>query len=95
VAGVEDVEDLDRIRDPLWEEFEPRVHSKQGSTTESEMALPFFFLVETNLLNSSILNPPQDAIFQMKINISHRSGIPSTINFQKQILNNNQLTFGF
>jgi len=32
VAGAEDVEDLDRIRDPLGGEFEPRVSTKQGST---------------------------------------------------------------
>ena|GEM_PF-2495221 len=42
VAGAEDVEDLDRIRDPLWGEFEPRVPIKQGSTAGSEMTLPFF-----------------------------------------------------
>jgi hypothetical protein len=48
VAGVEDVEDLDRIRDPLWVEFEPRVSTKQGSTAGSEMTLPFW--VETNFL---------------------------------------------
>ena len=42
VAGAEDVEDLDRIRDPIWGEFEPRVPIKQGSTAGSEMALPFF-----------------------------------------------------
>jgi hypothetical protein len=41
VAGAEDVEDLDRIRDPLWGEFEPRVPIKQGSTAGSEMTLPF------------------------------------------------------
>jgi hypothetical protein len=41
VAGAEDVEDLDRIRDPLWGEFEPRVSTKQGSTAGSEMTLPF------------------------------------------------------
>jgi hypothetical protein len=41
VAGAEDVEDLDRIRDPLWGEFEPRVPTKQGSTAGSEMTLPF------------------------------------------------------
>jgi hypothetical protein len=44
VAGVEDVEDLDRIRDPLGGEFEPRVSTKQGSTEGSEMALPFLSL---------------------------------------------------
>ena len=44
VAGVEDVEDLDRIRDPLGEEFEPRVSTKQGSTAGSEMTLPFLFI---------------------------------------------------
>jgi hypothetical protein len=37
VAGVEDVEDLDRIRDPFWGEFEPRVSTKQGSAAGSEM----------------------------------------------------------
>jgi hypothetical protein len=42
VAGAEDVEDLDRIRDPLWGEFEPRVPIKQGSTAGSEMTPPFF-----------------------------------------------------
>jgi hypothetical protein len=42
VAGTEDVEDLDRIRDPLWGEFEPRVPIKQGSTAGSELVLPFF-----------------------------------------------------
>ena len=42
VVGAEDVEDLDRIRDPLWGEFEPRVPIKQGSTAGSEMTLPFF-----------------------------------------------------
>jgi hypothetical protein len=42
VAGAEDVEDLDHIRDPLWGEFEPRVPIKQGSTAGSEMTLPFF-----------------------------------------------------
>jgi predicted nucleic acid-binding protein len=31
VVGAEDVEDLDRVRDLLWEEFEPRVSTKQGS----------------------------------------------------------------
>ncbi len=41
VAGAEDVEDLDRIRDPLWGEFEPRVSTKQGSTAGSEMTLLF------------------------------------------------------
>jgi hypothetical protein len=41
VAGAEDVEDLDRIRDPLWGELEPRVSTKQGSTAGSEMTLPF------------------------------------------------------
>jgi hypothetical protein len=41
VTGAEDVEDLDRIRDPLWGEFEPRVPIKQGSTAGSEMTLPF------------------------------------------------------
>jgi hypothetical protein len=41
VAGAEDVEDLDRIRDPLWGEFEPRVPIKQDSTAGSEMTLPF------------------------------------------------------
>jgi hypothetical protein len=41
VVGAEDVEDLDRIRDPLWGEFEPRVPIKQGSTAGSEMTLPF------------------------------------------------------
>jgi hypothetical protein len=44
VAGAEDVEDLDRIRDPLWGEFEPRVSTKQGSTAGSEMTLPFLFI---------------------------------------------------
>jgi hypothetical protein len=44
VAGAEDVEDLDRIRDPLWGEFEPRVSTKQGSTAGSEMTLPSLFL---------------------------------------------------
>ncbi len=41
VAEAEDVEDLDRIRDPLWGEFEPRVSTKQGSTAGSEMKLLF------------------------------------------------------
>ena len=41
VAAEEDVEDLDRIRDPLGGEFEPRVPIKQGSTAGSEMTLPF------------------------------------------------------
>ena len=41
VAGAEGVEDLDRIRDPLWGEFEPRVPIKQGSTAVSEMTLLF------------------------------------------------------
>ena len=36
VAGAEDVEDLDRIRDPLGGEFEPRVPIKQDSTAEPE-----------------------------------------------------------
>jgi hypothetical protein len=31
VAGAEDVEDLDRIRDPLGGEFEPRVPINQDS----------------------------------------------------------------
>jgi hypothetical protein len=44
VPGAEDVEDLDRIRDPLWGEFEPRVSTKQGSTAGSEMTLPFLFI---------------------------------------------------
>ena len=35
-AGAEDVEDLDRIRDPLCGEFEPRVPIKQDSTAEPE-----------------------------------------------------------
>jgi hypothetical protein len=39
VAGVEDVEDLDRIRDPLGGEFGPRVSIRQGSTAGSEMTL--------------------------------------------------------
>jgi hypothetical protein len=43
VAGVEDVEDPDRIRDPPGGEFEPRVSTKQGSTAGSETALPFLF----------------------------------------------------
>jgi hypothetical protein len=41
VAGAEDVEDLDRIKDPLWGEFEPRVSTQQGSTAGSEMTLVF------------------------------------------------------
>jgi hypothetical protein len=41
VAGVEDVEDPDRIRDPLGGEFESRVSTKRGSTAGSEMTLPF------------------------------------------------------
>ena len=44
VAGAEDVEDPDRIRDPLGGEFEPRVPIKQGSTAGSEMTLPFLFI---------------------------------------------------
>jgi hypothetical protein len=57
--------------------------------------LPAYFLgkqvVHDAMLLPEVLNftPPQDSIFQMKINISHHSGIPSTINFQKKILNNN------
>ena len=39
VAGAEDVEDLDRMEDPLWGEFELRVSTKQGSTAGSEMTL--------------------------------------------------------
>ena len=54
VAGAEDVEDLDRIRDPLGGEFEPRVSTKQGSTAGSEMTLAFF-LVETNFLFYSLI----------------------------------------
>ncbi len=50
VAGAEDVEDLDRIRDPLGGEFEPRVSTKQGSTAGSEMTLAFFG-VETNFID--------------------------------------------
>ena len=50
VAGAEGVEDLDRIRDPLWEEFEPRVPIKQGSTAGSEMILPFC-LFQTEILS--------------------------------------------
>jgi hypothetical protein len=42
VAGGEDVEDLDCIRDPLGGEFKPRVSTKQGSTAGSEMTLAFF-----------------------------------------------------
>lgn len=42
VAGAEDIEDLDRIGDLLWGEFEPRVPIKPGSTAEPEMTLPFF-----------------------------------------------------
>lgn len=41
VAGEEDVEDLDRIRDPLRGEFESRVPTKKGSTAGSEVILPF------------------------------------------------------
>jgi hypothetical protein len=41
-AGAEGIEDLDRIRDPLWGESEPRVPIKQGSTAGSKMTLPFF-----------------------------------------------------
>jgi hypothetical protein len=41
VAGAEDVEDLDRIRDPLRGEFEPRVPTKKDSTAGSEVILPF------------------------------------------------------
>jgi len=41
VAGAEDVENPDRIRDPLWGEFGPRVSTKQGSKAGSEMTLPF------------------------------------------------------
>ena len=49
VAGVEDVEDLDRIRDLLGGEFEPGVSTKQGSTAGSEMTLPFLFISIVNL----------------------------------------------
>jgi hypothetical protein len=41
VAGAEDVENLDRIRDPLWGEFEPIVSTKQGSTAGSEMTVVY------------------------------------------------------
>ena len=40
-VGAEGIEDLDRIRDPLKEEFESRVPMKQGSTAGSKMTLPF------------------------------------------------------
>jgi hypothetical protein len=50
VAGAEGVEDLDRIRDPLWEEFEPRVSIKQGSKAGSELTLPFC-LFQTEILS--------------------------------------------
>jgi hypothetical protein len=51
VVGAEDVEDLDRIRDPLWGEFEPRVPIKQGWMAGSEMTLPFFWKSSLNLLS--------------------------------------------
>jgi hypothetical protein len=40
---VVEVEDSEVVAgaDPLWEEFEPRVPIKQGSTAGSEMTLPF------------------------------------------------------
>jgi hypothetical protein len=41
-AGAEGIEDLDRLRDPIKEEFESRVPMKQGSTAEPEMIM--FFL---------------------------------------------------
>jgi hypothetical protein len=34
---------LNRIRDPLWGEFEPRAPIKQASTAGPEMTLPFLF----------------------------------------------------
>jgi hypothetical protein len=49
-AEAEGIEDLDRVRDPLKEEFESRVPLKQGSTAGSNMTLLFLGKSSLNLL---------------------------------------------
>jgi hypothetical protein len=51
-AGAEDLEDLDRIREPLWGEFVPRVPIKQGPTAGSEMTLPFLCKFQSVIITS-------------------------------------------
>ena len=50
MAGAEDVEDLNRIRDPFWGKFGTRVFTKQGSMAGSEMT-PFLVNIQPIIIN--------------------------------------------